>query len=489
MMRFKEFNDPTDQAKDNQIDTQQPQQSQQKVVDYASRQETKNLETLLQQKLPGVRIEAKNAKDTKLVPHIRIWGTSAASLKQAMQKLGAESKPVDSKQQTSSSSFPTYSFSLNDKLYSVVISMKTGVKGRDEGYAGISRKELTPAGLKISGATYGREQLINVAKKAVEERVAPRDSILASALIDLIDSASTGGNTPLTKEQMDHISPILGTISQDFGEILAPLLMMKDEDKAEFPSGANPLVDVKLSNINLSVKALTGSGTSFKSVSNLMDKYESSLTQDTETSEKFNILKKFHPSSGGKNTDKIVAAAAAAGIPEHKKMMEILGTTKLNNFSELSSVLTRTIKDLDYASFLKMFYPAMTAGNWGVPVGLPADGAYYMGIKQKAPKKEKAAGKPSYEANKIKGAANILTYVLGVGLLNYVTRGQDSEKYKQMMTDIVKQADAVLGHLAINPDGTLKVTTKPFSELKFQFQYHAPSHMAGNNLPGFIAIL
>ena len=58
-----------------------------------------------------------------------------------------------------------------------------------------------------------------------------------------------------------------------------------------------------------------------------------------------------------------------------------------------------------------------------------------------------------------------------------------------MMTDIVKHADAVIGHIAINPNGTLKLTTRPFSELKFAFQYHAPSHIPGNNLPGFIAIL
>ena len=28
-----------------------------------------------------------------------------------------------------------------------------------------------------------------------------------------------------------------------------------------------------------------------------------------------------------------------------------------------------------------------------------------------------------------------------------------------------------------------------FSSLDYEFQYHAPSHMAGNNLPGFSAIL
>jgi hypothetical protein len=31
--------------------------------------------------------------------------------------------------------------------------------------------------------------------------------------------------------------------------------------------------------------------------------------------------------------------------------------------------------------------------------------------------------------------------------------------------------------------------TKPFSQLNFGFQYHAPSHIPGNNLPGFMVVM
>jgi hypothetical protein len=130
----------------------------------------------------------------------------------------------------------------------------------------------------------------------------------------------------------------------------------------------------------------------------------------------------------------------------------------------------------------------MMAGNWGKPVGLPADGPYYMGQKKEAPKKEKAAGKNSYVAKPGYGAANILTYVMGIGLLNYVRRGKDSKQYSNMMTDIVKQANASIGHITINPNGTMTLKTTPFSQLKFEFQYHAPSHIPGNNLPGFMYV-
>ena len=57
------------------------------------------------------------------------------------------------------------------------------------------------------------------------------------------------------------------------------------------------------------------------------------------------------------------------------------------------------------------------------------------------------------------------------------------------MTNIVQKADAVLGHITIKSNGQLELTTTPFSDLEFNFQYHAPSHLPGNNLPGFMAIL
>jgi hypothetical protein len=130
----------------------------------------------------------------------------------------------------------------------------------------------------------------------------------------------------------------------------------------------------------------------------------------------------------------------------------------------------------------------MTAGNWGMPVGLPADGNYHMGFKANAPKKNYTAGKASFDTCPGLASADILTYVLGVGLLNHIRRGTDSADYSKMMTDIVSKANAVLGHITINKDGSMKIITKPFSDIKFEFQYHAPSHIPGNNLPGFIGI-
>jgi hypothetical protein len=369
-----------------------------------------------------------------------------------------------------------------------------GVKGDDESSVGLARKELTPTGLGIAGGFFDKKQLINDTKKAVESKIRKRDPVLADALIALVDSAAAGGTTPISPELMAHISPYLGTVSQDFGEILAPILILEPGQKAELPKGNEPLVDVKIPGMNLSIKALTGSGTSFRSISNLMDKYESTIADDKESKKHFEVLKAFHPSAGGKNVDKIIKAAAMANIKEYKEAVR-----KFGSFDDFASLFKRasTFNWRDggvesYRDFLNLSLDVFTASDSGGTkfVGMPADGKFYLGGgKKSSSPREKAAGYASFRANPFKAAADIITYSLGVGLLNYVKGGKNAEKYKTMMTDIVKEADAVIGHITVNKDGTMSLVTKPFSTLQFQFQYHAPSHIPGNNLPGFIALL
>ena len=454
---------------------------------YADSKQLTVVINILETALPHGKFTAQAASGSKQVRSIRARGISLAELKSAMATWGATITTPDAKQVSASSTFPANSFLKDNILYTVVIGMK-GIKANDENSAGIGSKELSPAGLGIHGGKFNKENLIAATKKAVTAKFEKRDPMLASTLIALVDNAAAGGTDPLSEEQMAHIADYLGIVSQDFGEILAPILIMKPDDEAELPTGNNPLVDVKLPNMNLSVKALTGSGTSFRAISDLMDKYEASIGQDKGKAKKYNILKQFHPSTGGNNKDKIIRAAAAAKIPEYKKLLDILGVSKLTSFNDLTLAVQSKTGKADYAKFLKKFYPMMIAGPWGKAVGLPADGSYYLG-KTTVLKKEKSAGKPSYTANPVSAGSDILTYSLGVGLLNYIKQGTHSIQYKEMMTDIVNKAEAVLGHITINADGTMKLTTRPFSDLQFNFQYHAPSHIPGNNLPGFMAIL
>jgi len=489
-MRFFEL--ITEQPANNHLDVTKNQypadkEPEQKEPIYADNAMINSVNKFLEKELPQGTFKLERSGGTKQVPSVRARGISTADLKNAMARFGATLGSPDPKQSSASSSFPVHSFEKDGILYTAVIGMK-GIKSDDESKVGIVRKELTPAGLGINGGTFNKTELIKTTKAAIKKKFETRDPLLAETLNNLLDNAASGGNTPLSPEKSKHIAPYLGTLSQDFGEILAPILIMGEDDKAELPSGNNPLVDVKIPGMNISVKALTGSGTSFRTISDLMDKYEASIGEDPEAKEKYNILKQFHPSTGGTNTDKIIRASMAASTPEYKKLIEILGLRELKSYNDLVNAVTAKTGDKDYPTFLKTFYPMMTAGPWGKPVGLPADGMYYLGKSDKL-KKEKAAGFPSYRINPGKGGADIITYSLGVGLLNNIRQGDHSERYKKMMTDIVNKADAVIGHITVNPNGTMKLTTKPFSDLEFAFQYHAPSHLPGNNLPGFVAIL
>jgi hypothetical protein len=77
---------------------------------------------------------------------------------------------------------------------------------------------------------------------------------------------------------------------------------------------------------------------------------------------------------------------------------------------------------------------------------------------------------------------------MGKGLEFYIQRGTKAGEYKTLMTDIVNKSEAEMGHITINSDGSMDVEVQPFSTLDFVFQYHAPSHIAGNNLPGFAIV-
>lgn len=456
---------------------------------YANKLQLDAVIKRLQTLLPEGEFKYKPAGGTKPIPHIRAQKISAAELKTAMSKIsptgkGAEVDFPDKTQERLSSKFPVQSFLINGVAVPIVIG---SVKMGSEDSVGVNRKELSPTNLGLAGREFSRKELIASTKASLSK---VRDEQLRAALDILVDIAANRGKGTLPPELAAHIAPVVGVIAQDFGEILAPIILMDDSDKADFPAGNYPLVDVRLKTMNISVKALSGSGTSFSTIQHLMDQYETKIgPKDVKKQNLYNVLKEFHPTKGGTNVDKIIRATAKSGIPEYKSLLNLFDVDKIIDYKHLMSLCATKFAKSDYSRFLKTVYPSMMAGSWGMPVGLPADGNYYMGAKgANPPKKEKAAGKNSYDVNHGKGSANILTYVLGTGLLNYIRKGKQAVQYSTMMTDIVKQADAVLGHITINRDGSMEVVSKPFSELKFDFQYHAPSHMPGNNLPGFIYI-
>lgn len=465
--------------------------------------DTKQINELIRQlrsiypKEGDVNLKNEADGDTKLIRHLRITDVSGADVKKSLESIGAtvQTTPLTKEQTSTSTSKIRMGFVKDGITYTIVLGSSR--KGTAESGLIIQKKKTSPTKLGLGGRQFNRDQLILAASSAVKNSF--KSSLpIQEMLLGLIEIAKGGGTGTLSPESQSVLQDNYKNVSQDFGEILAPILMLKAGDVCDFPkSGNEPLTDVNVGGKKYSIKSMSGSGTSFKSISKLMDKYEASIDSDNERKKLYAPLAEFNPKKGGNNLDKIIRAANVAKTPEFVEIARILGAEEIKSFEALLSLLEQKISDMDYPTFLNTFKSASMAGNWptrggkGVQMlGFPADAPVALGLKDKNPEKEDGAtGAPSYAANKITAAGNILVYVMGKGLEFYVQKVEGvSKQYKQMMTDIVNKSDASLGHITVNSDGSMAVEVQPFSALEFIFQYHAPSNIAGNNLPGFAII-
>lgn len=483
---------------------------------YATKAEMQHLARELMLQMPGIRFEVEK-KAISPVTYIRIKGGEKPAILAYFKSLGLDPLPPEPEQLSISGQYRSNILSFatggeavveipankqhqipqeKQAAQEIIYTMVVAGTGGDAGTIAVSKKELTPVELGLAVTTYNKASLITAAKAAVATKTQTRPDLTA-ILTQLIDIAAAGGKGQIAPELNAKLGDTArNQISVDFGEILAPLMFAKGSEQIEFPAEGNyPLIDVIVGQNRYSVKSLTGSGTSFASISDLMDNYEDKLTKSKgKDSDKvkalFQLFKGYHPKAGGKNVDKIIRGAAFVNIPEYAALTKIVGG-KFSTWDELSALVNKTFgndnRKESYGAFLKKVYPAMTAGNWGKPTGLPADGSFYMG-NAKELKAEKEAGYPSFKADPVKAMTDILTYVVGVGTLNLVTKGSDATQYAEMMTNIVNQSPAYLGRLDITSSGGVVASSKPFSDLGFKFQYHAPSHKPGNNLPGFMIV-
>jgi hypothetical protein len=357
----------------------------------------------------------------------------------------------------------------------------------------VAKKEFSPTVLGLAGKVYSRDQLVTAAQSAVVVKTKDRPA-LKDILLELIEVAQ-GLKQTLSPENLANFNAdAKKKISQDFGEVLAPILLAKGNETIEFPAAGNfPLIDVVVGANKYSVKSLTGSGTSFASIVGLLDSFEQQIATDEDQQTLYELIKHYKPGKDtGKNVDKIIRAGAHAKIPEYEMAVQVFGQP-FNDYTSLTQLVSGVTDNstANYTKMLRAIYPISVAGNWGNPIGLPADANKYAEEIQ-IPKRKgeaKQAGYPAFKKDPVKATADILTYIVGTGTLNYVTQGKHAKEYGEMMTKIVTQSPAWLGHISITRAGGLDIVAKPFSDLNFSFQYHAPSHIPGNNLPGFMVIL
>jgi hypothetical protein len=397
-----------------------------------------------------------------------------------------------------------YTFTKNNIVFTVVIAGKGAGEGQ-EGKCQVGIQMLRPEKFGLKGVDSTKSELAARVKAAIP-KVAKSDPILQQALSQLIDVAM-GDRSTVDAPLMDHISGCLNLISQDFGEILTPIILADGEgDIISFSKTSNkPLIDVDVKGIPVAVKSLGGSGNSFSAIRDMIDDYEKSKKQEDPAwaaNKTFKILQDF-VSKDGKTNDKLIRAAQLAGVPEAVELNKILGASP-QNYAQMESAVNKLVQTLSatpegqknlYAAYLKTIWPASVAANRVrgkkatlVPVGLPGDYRSYVksdDTAQEPKQSNKSAGKKKFDANFVRAASRQLTYMLGMGFRNQAVEGDDKDEMEQTITDIMTRKDAIAAKITINADGSIKVIKTAFKDLKFGYQYHAGTDTVDQNAPGF----
>jgi len=516
MMRFFEMikeQEIVQQLEKDSVDTIKNSKDLPSQPNYATNAQQKpmadKIENILKADFPSARVDRLT---NKIIPHIRI--RDAFPKQEAVNKLMAAglnlSDKKDPKQISTSDTFQSTTYSLEDNgvLFTIVLAGKG-----QEGAAQIGIQSLRPEKFGLTNQEKTKKDLANFVKSKIPLVV--KDQIFQQGLIQLVDVA-IGSRSSVDQNLMNHMSGILNYISQDFGEILTPLVMAKDDNEViKFPEKSNkPLIDAEINGKPIAVKSLGGSGNSFIVIKDLIDSYvDTKRKEDPEfkPSQSYDILKDF-VSTDGKTLDKLIRAAQRARIPEAIKMNEILGVSDPPlNYAQLKDSVEKLVNKLKsednsnlYKRYLEIISPAAFAANRmtkpkegrkskkefvpkPVGVGLPADYKKYTGVESEDDVEEnkRSAGKKSFDQDFVKAATRQLTYMLGVGFRNHVVEGPAAQEMADTITDIMQAKDAVAAKIEILPAGTIKVTTVAFSDLKFGYQYHAGTKTVDQNAPGF----
>ena len=346
----------------------------------------------------------------------------------------------------------------------------------------VRKKEFTPVNLGLVGQTYSRDSLHNKLKVAIEDKV--KDTSLKGLLLELIEVA-VGKLKNVDPEIMGAFEKQdLVQLGQDFGEILGPL--MSDSKSIIFPAGNSMLSDVEIDGDPISIKSGAGSGTSFKAILSHLDKFKEAGYDDLDDEEKavYDFYRAFIDTEGT-NRDKLIAGSLVAQTDEHKALVAVIGK---DNFTE--SDLEAFADEFEhsengYRAFLNEIYPVANAGPYSRPNGLPQDSYYYMELKTVKPM-AKQAGYPNWKGRgPAEAGRNIILYILATSFLKAVKDEKVVQVHNRVLSKIMKNVGAKLMWVDINPNGTLKMIVKDITDAKISFQYHAPSHIPGNNAPGF----
>lgn len=494
-----------------QADPNQPAQQPEKTL-YADLAQTKIgakriAEIVASAGLDDSKVEANNKRPE--VPHIRIKeAIPREAYVDAITKAGISLTNADARSKMASGNptyqANTYNLTMNGITYTLVLAAKGGSDGKG---AQIGTQQLRPnkLGLTGEGVSWSKTSLVDSVKKMLPSKI--KDPLTAKALGQLLDVAAKTRNK-IDPELMDHIRGAVNPISQDFGEILTPI-MMADDDKfiITFPSASNEmLIDAEINGQPVAVKSLGGSGNSFAGIRDLINDYSDTKehTKDKDYQEILDLIREF-VSDKGATTDNVIRTAQKAKIPEVEALNKVLGTAP-QSFQEMVTATTALYDSLvaevgeknAYASYIQKILPVSMAGNWlgkgknpkPTALGLPSDWRKYSGnqsssVDAEEEKPAKSTGKSAFDKNFPLFAAKQLTYMLGVGFDKEMNAGRRAAKMGETINSIMRKKNAIGARIAITNDGGLELIKTPFSDLNFRFQYHAATNAPDRNAPGF----
>ena len=476
---------------------------------YAGKELTKTvgdkIQSIVSANFPNASVNVDSAKPNvgKLVPAIRIL--NALPKDQVKEKISAvyPLEPADqiSKSVTGTYQADTYSFNVNNMIVTLVLAGKGGKTGG----AQVGIQQLRPNKLGLIGDVT-KAQAVERVKQSLA-KVVGNDPKLLEALRQLVDVAA-GARNVIDSELNIHIRDSVNLISQDFGEVLAPIKMAEnDSDIINFPEQSNqPLIDAKVNGKPIAVKSLGGSGNSFSVIQDLIDEYEKEMNKDPvqiadERARMLKLVKEFNKSKGDVK-DNVIRVAQMAPTAEASALNDLVGF-KPNNYNEMLKAADIIMKQISgdatskedlYTRYLEAVLPISTSGarmtggkNPKVQaIGMPSDWQHYTGRKDIKDLKAKSSGKKYFDSNFVKAAADQLTYLLGWSFrMDAAEGGKDAEEMSKLITDIMTKKEAVAARIVITPAGGIEVEVTPFSDLKFGYQYHAGTSRPSQNAPGF----
>jgi hypothetical protein len=364
-------------------------------------------------------------------------------------------------------------FQYKGKNY-YILAKKTVASGTGEKIKLFNKKELTPGVLGLATSYNDKKTLANdIAQKVKQKYNDDRGAIL----LHIMNNALNYGNQQSVPENLKYIlqnNTMMKQISQDFGESIGPLLY-SETGKIDFPVGNEPVIDIKIGNVGIAIKSLSGSGNSMVKLKEIIDAYAETIDQkDLKKITKIRTFQKLADKSVNV-IDGIIQIAKDVDSPEMTALETATRKMKIYNLSQLIKAVEKLIYDrgklLPYDKSMAKIEKILSAS--GKTFGMPRDRGTPKALRK-------------YKQDPKIYTAYVLTYGLGKGLENVIVNGVDKDAYGNLLKDIMKTVKAKAGFVSIDTNGIVKFQVKDFKDLNFKFDYHAFTTKPGNNRPGFV---